>query len=45
MELTLFRMGVFGAPHGWGGGGGKAPALKSVTRILQVWNFAQLDFT
>ena len=21
--LTLFRMGIFGAAHGWGGGGGK----------------------
>ena len=35
--LTLFRMGYFGAAHGWlggGGGGGKRlPFLKSVTDI------------
>ena len=23
--LTLFRMGLFGAAHGWGGGAKKAP--------------------
>ena len=22
LDLTLFRMGFFGAAHGWGGGGG-----------------------
>ena len=32
--LTLFRMGLFGAAHE-GGGGKKAPSLKSVTHILQ----------
>ena len=36
--LTLFRMGVFGAAHGWGG----APSLKPVTHILQWWNLSQL---
>ena len=45
--LTLFRMGFFGAAHGWGGGGErkKAPSLKSVTHILQCSNLAQLYFT
>ena len=37
--LTLFRMGLFGAAYEWGvtggGGGKKAPFLKSVTHILQ----------
>ena len=37
--LTLFRMGFFGAAHGWGGGakkdGGGPPSLKSVTHIVQ----------
>ena len=33
--LTLFRMGIFGAPHGWGGGVKKTPSLNSVTDILQ----------
>ena len=33
--LTLFRMGIFGAAHGWGRGGQKGPlSLKSVTDIL-----------
>ena len=41
--LTLFRMGLLGAAHGWGGGGvQKSPALKSVTHILKWWNLAQL---
>ena len=32
VSLTLFRMGFFGAAHGWGGGAAKrAPSLKSVT--------------
>ena len=32
--LTLFRMGIFGAAHGWGPQ--KSPSsLKSVTHILQ----------
>ena len=38
LPLTLFRMGLFGAAHVWGGGGGGQkdfPTLKSVTRILQ----------
>ena len=37
LPLTLFRMGLFGAAHVWGGGGGQKgfPSLKSVTRILQ----------
>ena len=47
--LTLFRMGLFGAAHGWGGGGGggqKAPhSLKSVTYIPQWWNLVQLYLT
>ena len=36
--LTLFRMGIFGAAHGWGVGEGgvqRPPSLKSVTHILQ----------
>ena len=39
--LTLFRMGFFGAAHGWRGRRGQKatpptpPALKSVTHILQ----------
>ena len=47
--LTLFRMGLFGAAHGWGGvgwGGQKAPhSLKSVTYIPQWWNLVQLYLT
>ena len=39
IHLTLFRMGFFGAAHGWGGGGRGGqkgpPSLKSVTHILQ----------
>ena len=31
--LTLFRMGLFGAAHGWGVK--RSPTLKSVTHILQ----------
>ena len=34
MVLTLFRMGLFGAVHGWGGQKGP-PSLKPVTHILQ----------
>ena len=37
--LTLFRMGFFGAAHGWGG------EVKPVTHILQWWNLAQLYLT
>ena len=34
MILTLFRMGYFGAAHGWGemGGGGGGPGQKAVSR-------------
>ena len=45
--LTLFRMGLLGAAHGWGrggGGGSKSPALISVTHILQWWNLAVLPW-
>ena len=41
-------MGIFGAAHGWGGGGGQKnplPSLKSVRHILQWWNLAQLYLT
>ena len=41
--LTLFRMGFFGAAHGWGSK--KVPSLKSVIHILQWWNLAQLYLT
>ena len=47
--LTLFRMGFFGAAHGWnegGGGGKKSPSsLKFLTHILKWWNLAQLYLT
>ena len=44
--LALFRMGFFGAAHGWGGGGAKKPpSLKSATHILQWWNLAHLYLT
>ena len=43
--LTLFKMGIFGAGHGWGGGQKGSPSLKSVTHILQWWNLAQLYLT
>ena len=44
-NVTLFRMGIFGAAHGWGGRGQKGPPfLESVTHILQWWNLAQLYF-
>ena len=33
--LTLFRMGIFGTAHGWGGGGEGDPSLKSVAHIVQ----------
>ena len=32
--MTLFRMGIFGAAHGWGGQKGPR-SLRSVTNILQ----------
>ena len=39
IPLTLFKMVLFGAAHGWG------CSLKSVTHILQWCNLAQLYFT
>ena len=33
--LTLFRMGIFGAAHGWGVGLERPPSIKSATNILQ----------
>ena len=51
LVLILFRMGIFGAAHGWWGGGGGgdgegAPlSLKSFTQILQWWSLAQLYLT
>ena len=35
--LNLFRMGIFGAAHGWEGGEGleTPPSIKSATNILQ----------
>ena len=50
IELTLFRTGLLGAVHGWGGGSKKPlprtpTSLKSVTHILQWWNLAQLYLT
>ena len=35
MALTLFRMGFFGAVHGWGGALCPPPSLKSAAHILQ----------
>ena len=35
IRLTLFRMGIVGAAHGWGGGEKCPPSLKSITGILQ----------
>ena len=42
--LALFRMGFFGAAHGWGGAqkAFPTPTLKSVSHILQRQNVAQL---
>ena len=31
--LTLFRMGIFGAAHGWGVGGTKSPPLLKISHI------------
>ena len=45
IRLTLFRMGFFGAAHGWGRNKKAPPSLKSVTHILQWWNLAQLYLT
>ena len=34
VALTQFRMGIFGAAHGWGGGrGGKKAPLPKICRI------------
>ena len=41
--LTLFRMGFFGAGHGWGDQKG-LPSLKPVTHILQWWNVAVIPY-
>ena len=43
--LTLFRMGFFGAAHGWEWGAFWPPSLKSASHILQWWNLAQLYLT
>ena len=43
--LTLFRMDIFGAGHGWRLGQKGSPSLKSLTQILQWWNLAQLYLT
>ena len=45
LTLTMFRMGFFGAAHGWGWGQKGPLSLKSVTHILQWWNLAQLYLT
>ena len=42
--LTLFKMGLLGAAHGWVDQKG-TPFIKSVTHILQWWNWAQLYLT
>ena len=39
--LTLFRMVIFGAAHGWGRPKGP-PSLKSISHTLQRWNMGQL---
>ena len=40
-------MGLFGAAHGWGGGGAETlpPSLKSVTHILRLCILPQLSLT
>ena len=43
--LTLFRMGLFGAAHEWGGDQKGLHSLKSVTHILHWWNLAPLYLT
>ena len=40
IPLTLFRMGIFGAAHGWGQGGGKKAPLPKICH-----NLAQLYLT
>ena len=42
LNLTLFRMGIFGAAHLWGTE--RPPSLKSVTHILQWWNLAVISY-
>ena len=42
--LTLFRMGLFGAAHGWRWAK-RPPSLKSVIHILHWWNLEQLYLT
>ena len=38
--LTLFRMGLFGIAHGWGGGGQKLstviPCIKKIQKIYKL---------
>ena len=41
MILTLFRMGIFGDDHRWGG---RPTSLKSVTHILKWWNLAVVPY-
>ena len=41
--LTLFRMGFFGAAHGWGTK--RTSCLKSVPHFLKWWNLVQLYLT
>ena len=43
--LTPFRMGLFGAAHRWGVGGGGEGKKPSVTHFLHWWNLAQLYLT
>ena len=38
--LILFKMGFFGAAHGWGAK--RTPSLKYVTYTLQWWNLVQI---
>ena len=43
--INLFRMGIFGAAHGWGRAKSPPPSsLKSVTQILQWWNLAIIPY-
>ena len=41
LVLTLIRIGLFGAPHGWW----VPPSINSVVHILQWWDLAQLYLT
>ena len=41
ISLTLFRMGFFGAAHGWWGGGQKGPLAKNLSHIsynCETWH-------